>query len=99
MVNAYEKHPRPRFTGNAARARIVAYMEGRASRAELISEAIIIELTPGPTGDVWSLDVDYPVGVTRGVWDIIQRAVTAQGASDKPGSVIKDMVYMADLCI
>lgn len=78
------------------RGRVNELLDGRATPAELIAEGLIIDLTTGPTARAWAdaLPDGEPVFVTRGVWDIIQRAVRHPDSRSVLDTVVYDLLWM-----
>ena len=78
------------------RGRVNELLDGRATAAELVAEGVLVDLTTGPTAKAWSdaLPDGEPVFVTRGVWDIIQRAVQHPDSRTDLDTVVYDLLWM-----
>jgi hypothetical protein len=92
-----KKLSKPRIAGDlTVRGRVNELLDGRATRAELIAEGVLVDLTTGPTAKAWSdaLPDGEPILVTRGVWDIIQRAVQHPDSRTDLDTVVYDLLWM-----
>lgn len=78
------------------RGRANELLDGRSTPADLIAEGILIDLTTGPTSRAWSdaLPDGEPVLATRGVWDIIQRAIGHPDSRTDLDTVVYDLLWM-----
>lgn len=81
----------------SVRGRVTDLLEGRATPPELIAEGVLVDLTTGPTAKAWS-DASpglLPVFVTRGAWDIVQRAVQHPDSRTSLDTVVYELLWMS----
>ena len=92
-----KKLSRPPIAGDlTVGARLNEMFDARATGDELIAEGILVDLTTGPTEKAWSdaFPGREPILVTRGVWDLVQRAVRHPDSRTNLDEVVYDLLWM-----